>query len=145
VNGVEEESRTGLRNNVEFVSLEYLFANADVISLHCPLTPDTEKLIDRSAIAQMKDEAILLNTARGGLIEEFDLAVALRCGKLKAAGLDVLTTEPPGRNNLLIGTENCVITPHIGWSTTEARRRCIEISYINAEAFTKGERLNRVD
>jgi glycerate dehydrogenase len=128
-----------------FVSLEYLLANADIVSLHCPLTPLTEKLIDRNAITQMKDGAVLLNTARGGLIEEFDLAVALRSGKLKAAGLDVLTEEPPGRNNLLIGTENCVITPHIGWITKEARRRCIEISYINAEAFLKGERLNRVD
>ncbi|MDR1068455.1 MAG: D-2-hydroxyacid dehydrogenase [Clostridiales Family XIII bacterium] len=132
-------------DTTEFVPLEYLLANADIVSLHCPLTPLTEKLISRKTIAQMKDGAILLNTARGGLVDEADLAAALRSGKLKAAGLDVLSLEPPVPDNPLIGLQNCIITPHIGWITKEARRRCIEISYRNAEAFVKGERLNRVD
>lgn len=128
-----------------FVPLDDLLANADVVSLHCPLTPLTDKLIDGKTIAQMKDGAILLNTARGGLVEETSLAAALKSGKLKAAGLDVLSAEPPGKDHPLIGLPNCIITPHIGWITQEARRRCIEITYRNAAAFLNGERLNRVD
>jgi glycerate dehydrogenase len=139
------DSAGGANGNTEFVSLDALFARSDVISLHCPLTDATKSMINKDSIAGMKDGAILLNTARGGLIEEFDLAVALKSGKLTAAGLDVLALEPPTKNNLLIGIENCMITPHIAWSARDARKRCIDITYTNAASWINGEKVNRVE
>lgn len=117
---------------------------SDVISLHCPLTPETEKMIDREFIGRMKDGAILINTARGGLVDEDALAEALRSGKLSGAGLDVLTQEPPEPGNPLVGLKNCYITPHIGFSPVETRRVVIETCAANLESFLRGERLNRL-
>lgn len=117
---------------------------ADVISLHCPLTPETEKMIDESFISRMKDGAILINTARGGLVDEEALAAALKSGKLSGAGLDVLAQEPPQQGSPLIGLENCYITPHIGFSPAETRRVVIDTCAANLESFLRGGTLNRL-
>lgn len=117
---------------------------SDVISLHCPLTPETEKLIDASFISRMKDGASLINTARGGLVDEEALAAALKSGKLAGAGLDVLAQEPPLEGSPLIGLENCYITPHIGFSPAETRRVVIDTCAANLESFINGGTLNRL-
>jgi len=129
---------------IQFVNLDFLFENADVISLHCPLTATNKGFINKDTISRMKDGVIILNTARGPLIEEVDLAAALKSGKVGAAGIDVLATEPPDRDNPLIGANNCIVTPHIAWLTKAARMRIMEISYRNLEAFLKKESLNRI-
>jgi glycerate dehydrogenase len=103
-----------------------------------------EPIITAENIEKMKDGVIILNTARGALINEFDLAVALKVGKVYAAGIDVLSSEPPDRNNPLLTVENCIITPHIAWSAKAARERLINIAYLNLEAFLNGERVNRI-
>lgn len=125
-------------------SMEEALANSDVISLHCPLTPDTVGLINRDRIAKMKPGAFVLNTARGALVNESDLAGALNSGRLGGAGLDVLSVEPPVESNPLFGVKNCIITPHIAWSTREARARLIVEAVENAAAFLRGETRNRV-
>ena len=129
---------------ISFVSLETLISSADIISLHCRMTEENKGLINRETIAHMKDGVIILNTARGPLIDEFDLAVALRTGKVRAAGIDVLAEEPPERNNLLISMDNCIVTPHNAWITRESRSRLIDIQYLNLEAFLNGDQLNRI-
>ena len=101
--------------------------NSDVISLHCPLSADTEKMIDADAICQMKPNAIVLNTARGGLIDESALASALNSGKIAAAAVDVLSEEPPKESNPLLSAKNCVITPHIAWASNEAKMRLLNV------------------
>jgi glycerate dehydrogenase len=140
----QEEETSWKTENIKFVSLDTLFAYSDVISLHCPLTPENKGFINKDTIRRMKDGVILLNTARGPLIAESDLAAALKSGKVGAAGIDVLATEPPGRDNPLIGAENCIVTPHIAWLTKAARMRVMEISYRNLEAFVKEESCNRI-
>ncbi|SCZ77344.1 D-2-hydroxyacid dehydrogenase [Acidaminobacter hydrogenoformans] len=127
-----------------FVPLEVLFAESDVITLHCPQTPETEGLICAESIAQMKDGVIILNMSRGGLVKEEDLAIGLRARKVAAAGVDVLSTEPPKPDNPLLGAPNLFITPHIAWAPWEARARLMEIAVENLEGFLNGEPVNVV-
>ena len=129
----------------ECVDLETVLREGDVVSLHCPLTPDTKELIDARRIALMKPSAFLLNTARGALVNEADLAAALNAGRLAGAGLDVLTVEPPPASNPLLTARNCIITPHVAWATRNARRRLIEITAGNLRAFAAGTPRNVVN
>lgn len=131
--------------NIAFATLDELFAASDVISLHCPLTDSNKGFINHAAISKMKDGVILLNTSRGPLINEADLAQALKSGKVFAAGLDVLTVEPPRENNPLVGLPNCIITPHIAWITRESRTRLIDIAISNLESWLAGENSNCVN
>lgn len=128
-----------------FVSLETLYQEADVLTLHCPLTPDTQGMIRRETLARMKDGIILLNLSRGGLVEELDLAEALKSGKVAAAGVDTLSKEPPTEDNPLLTAPNLFITPHIAWAPWEARARLMEVAVENLEAFLRGEFLNVVN
>ena len=121
-----------------FVDLDTLLVQSDVISLHCPLFPQTRELINRERIAKMKDGAILINTARGGLLEEQAVADALAEGKLRAVGLDVATVEPIQKDNPLLSAPNCVITPHMAWTPIEARRRLLNTVKENIRCFIQG-------
>lgn len=128
------------------VSLEDLLGNADIVSLHCPLTPATEKLIGRPELDLMKEDAVLINTARGALVDEEALAMALRSGDLGGAGIDVLSEEPPVHGSpLLTGRiPNLIVTPHIAWAAREARQRAIDAMAANVAAFKRGDDTNRV-
>ena len=128
----------------EYVSLDELFARADVISLHCPLFPETKNIINAENIAKMKDGVIILNTSRGPLINEADLAAALKSGKVYAAGVDVVSEEPMRADNPLLTAPNCFITPHMAWMPTEARTRLIDIAVNNLRAFISGNPINNV-
>lgn len=130
---------------VQYVSKEELFSTCDVISLHCPLTAETKELINKETLALMKKTAILINTGRGGLINEEALADALNNGRIAGAGLDVLKQEPPEAENLLIQAKNTVITPHVAWASREARMRLIDISVNNVRAFLEGNPINKVN
>ncbi|UKS24853.1 D-2-hydroxyacid dehydrogenase [Paenibacillus sp. HWE-109] len=127
---------------IEWVQLDELLQRADVVSLHCPLTPETNQLINAQRIALMKPTAILLNTARGGLLHEADVAQALNEGRLAGAGLDVLTVEPPKPDNPLLHARNVIITPHIAWATQEARSRLMGIAVSNVRAYAAGSPVN---
>ncbi len=129
----------------EYVSLDELFARSDVISLHCPLFAETEKIIRRENIAKMKDGVILINNSRGGLVDEQDLADALNSGKVYAAGLDVVSTEPISPDNPLLNAKNCIITPHISWAPKESRQRLLDITVENIKAFLDGKPINVVN
>ena len=129
----------------EWVPLEELLERSDVVSLHCPLTPETRGLIDRKAIAKMKDGAILINNSRGPLIVEQDVADALNCGHLGAAGVDVADTEPLSADSPLLTAKNCIITPHISWAPRETRARLMDIAVENLRAFLRGEPVNVVN
>jgi len=124
--------------SARYVPLEELLRRSDVVSLHCPLFPETEGLIRRETIALMKDGAILLNNSRGPLLVERDVADALDSGKLSAAGVDVMDAEPPRPDSPLLSAKNCIITPHISWAPLEARRRLMEIAAENLRAFLAG-------
>ena len=127
------------------VSLDELLAQSDVVSLHCPLTADNKGLICKDTIAKMKDGAILLNTGRGPLIDEQDVADALNSGKLYAAGVDVVSVEPIKADNPLLQAKNCIMTAHIAWATAEARKRLLAVSVSNLEAFLAGKPVNVVN
>lgn len=129
----------------EYVSLDTLFAKSDVISLHCPLFPSTQGIINKYNISKMKDGVIILNNSRGPLIEEQDLADALNSGKVYAAGLDVVSTEPIKNDNPLLSAKNCIITPHISWAPKESRQRLMDIAVNNLEAFIEGNAKNIVN
>ncbi|MDQ0873263.1 glycerate dehydrogenase [Paenibacillus sp. V4I3] len=131
-----------LVEGIEWVQLDELLQRSDVISLHCPLTPATNQLIDAKKIAQMKPTAILINTARGGLLNEEDVAHALNEGRLAGAGLDVLTVEPPRPDNPLLHARNVIITPHIAWATKEARARLMGTAIGNVCAYLDGRPVN---
>jgi glycerate dehydrogenase len=133
-----------LASGVEWGSMDEVFSTADVISLHCPLQPSTRGLINSARIAQMKSGAILINTSRGGLIVEEDLAAALNAGKLAGAGVDVLSAEPPVAGNPLIGAKNCIITPHIAWATHETRSRLLDVTVSNLKLWLQGSPVNVV-
>jgi glycerate dehydrogenase len=126
-------------------SFEELLAEADVVSLHCPLTPATEGMINASSLALMKPGAVLINTARGRLIVEQDLAAALDAGRLAGAALDVLSSEPPAADNPLLHARNCLVTPHMAWATREARSRLLDIVVDNLKAFLAGRPVNVVN
>ena len=128
-----------------FVSLPELLAQSDVVSLHCPQTAENARMIDAGALAQMKDGAILLNTARGGLLDEQAVADALRSGKLLAAGMDVVSAEPIRADNPLLTAPNCFLTPHIAWAPLETRRRLQAISAKTLRAFLAGKPQNVVN
>ena len=131
-------SHAGPVEGGEAVDLDRLFAESDVVSLHCPLTPDTAGLVNAARLARMKRTAFLVNTARGGLVDEADLAAALDSGTIAGAGLDVLSVEPPPASNPLLRARNCVITPHVAWATRDARRRLIAVTAGNVAAFLAG-------
>lgn len=128
-----------------FVTLDELLAQSDVISLHCPLFPSTEGIINKDSIAKMKDGVMIINTSRGPLIVEQDLADALNSGKVKGAALDVLSVEPPAKDNPLISAKNSIITPHIAWAPTETRARLMDIAVDNLEKFIAGTPQNIVN
>jgi glycerate dehydrogenase len=130
---------------VTFVDLETLLRSSDAVSLHCPLTPQTQGVINRERIGWMKPSAFLINTGRGPLIAEADLAEALNAGRLAGAGLDVLSTEPPPSHNPLLSARNCVITPHVAWATRTARQRLMQIAVENVGAFLAGAPRNVVN
>lgn len=129
----------------EYVSLDQLLAQSDVVSLHCPLFPETAGMINETSIGKMKDGAILLNTSRGGLVNEAALAGALRSGKLRAAAVDVVSSEPMTRDNPLLTAPNCYITPHIAWAPLEARIRLMNTLEENIRAWLNGAPQNVVN
>ena len=127
------------------VDLETVFSTSDFISLHCPLTTDNGEFVNKDLIATMKSSAVLINTARGQLINEQDLADALNRGVIKSACLDVLSKEPPPATNPLLKAKNCLITPHNAWISIEARKRIMDINAKNIEGFINGKPLNWVN
>lgn len=129
----------------EYVNLETLYAKADVITLHCNLTKENKKMINRESIAKMKDGVILINNARGQLINEYDVADALKSGKILAAALDVVSTEPINDDNPLLAAPNCIITPHISWASKESRQRIMNQTVKNIKAFQMGAPINVVN
>jgi glycerate dehydrogenase len=129
----------------EMVGLEELLRQSDVVTLHCPLTADNRGLINTERLRFMKPSAFLINTARGPLVVEQDLADALNSGKLGAAGLDVLPVEPPKNGSPLMGAKNCIVTPHIAWATREARSRLMQTAVNNLRAFLAGNPQNVVN
>jgi glycerate dehydrogenase len=133
------------RPNFRWAELPELLEQADVVSIHCPLLPETKGLIDKASLAQMKSSAFLLNTSRGPIIVEQDLADALNEGIIAGAGIDVLSAEPPAADNPLFTAKNCLITPHIAWATQEARRRLMAMTVENLTAFLKGHPINVVN
>ncbi len=126
-------------------SLDELLRTSDVVSLHCPLTPATEKLVNAERLALMKPTAFLLNTSRGPLIDEVALAEALNGGRLAGAGLDVLSVEPPPASNPLLAAKNCLVTPHLAWATRAARSRLMQVAVENVRAFLAGRPVNVVN
>jgi glycerate dehydrogenase len=125
-------------SNVRQVDLDALFRESDVVSLHCPLTPETTRLVNRERLALMKPTAFLINTSRGGLVDENALADALNHGQIAGAGLDVLDAEPPAAGNPLFAAKNCYITPHIAWATTSSRQRLLDLAVENVAEFLAG-------
>lgn len=129
----------------EYVDLDTLLANSDVISLHCPLFPETAKLINSDTIAKMKDGVLLINNSRGGVLDEQAVADALRSGKIYAAAVDVVSEEPMNPANPLLSAPNCIITPHISWAATDCRQRVIDITAENIRRFLAGDAQNVVN
>ncbi len=129
----------------DYVTLDELLARSDVITLHCPLFPETKGLINKESIAKMKDGVILLNTSRGPLVNEADLAEALRSGKVYAAGIDVVSEEPMREDNPLLTAPECFITPHMAWMSKEARTRLIDIAVNNIRQWMNGTAINVVN
>lgn len=131
-------------DGVEFVTTDVLLAESDFVTLHCPLTPQTEGMVNAEFISKMKSSAVLINTSRGQVIDEQALADALNSGRLAGAGLDVLSAEPPKADNPLLGARNCLITPHIAWAGYETRARLMDICRHNVEAYLSGSPINCV-
>jgi glycerate dehydrogenase len=133
------------RKNFKWASLDELLGISDVVSIHCPLFPETQNLINKNTLKLMKKSAFFLNTSRGPIVNEQDLADALNTGLIAGAGLDVLSVEPPSSNNPLLSAKNCLITPHIAWATKEARARLMAIVEQNLAAYLKGNPVNIIN
>ena len=129
----------------EYVELDTLLAQSDILTLHCPLFPETEKLINENTIARMKDGAMLVNTARGGLLDEAAVAQALKDGKLRYAAVDVVSQEPMRKDNPLLSTRKCIITPHMAWAPVESRQRLLDCVVENIRGFLNGTPQNVVN
>ncbi len=140
----KREWKTPPPEGVEAASLEEIFTHSDAITLHCPLTDATKHLINEQTLGSMKSSAFLINTGRGPLIDEAALATALNEGRIAGAGLDVLSVEPPKSDNPLLTAKNCLVTPHIGWASREARARLIAQTAANLRAFQEGSPINVV-
>ena len=138
------KAQSQLPEGITKADIDTVFRQSDVLSLHCPLTAETRGLVNAQRLSQMKQDAILINTARGPLVDEAALAEALACGKLMGAGLDVLTQEPPLPDNPLLKQPRCRITPHIGWASQEARIRLMHTIISNVKAFVEGKPQNVV-
>jgi glycerate dehydrogenase len=131
--------------NVNYVDIDTLLTQSDVISLHCPLFPETENLINTETIAKMKDGAILLNTSRGQVIDEAAVADALRSGKLRGAAMDVVSEEPISPTNPLLSAPNCIITPHMAWAPVETRQRILDTTVQSIRGYLSGTPVNVVN
>lgn len=131
--------------SVRYATLEVLYREADVIMLHCPLTEENEGFINKESIELMKDGVLIVNNARGALINEADLADALNRGKVAGAGLDVVSEEPISEDNPLLKAKNCIITPHIAWASLEARQRLLDIAVENLSKYLEGNPINVVN
>ncbi|MGL4292273.1 MAG: D-2-hydroxyacid dehydrogenase [Bacteroidales bacterium] len=142
VNALTSKKQNDLPDGITAVSKEDIFSKSDIVSLHCPLTIDTRKIVNETTLSLMKSAAILINTGRGPLIDEQALADALNSKMIYAAGLDVLSCEPPKADNPLLSARNCFITPHIAWATFEARERMMQIAAENIRNFLKGSPIN---
>ena len=129
----------------QYVDLDTLLAESDFVTLHCPLTPATEKLINADALARMKDGAVLINTSRGGLVDENAVRAALESGHLRAAAVDVVAEEPISADNPLLGAPNCLITPHMAWAPVESRQRLLDCVIENIRCFLEGKPQNVVN
>jgi glycerate dehydrogenase len=137
----KEQSPEGIK----LVDIDNLFEESDVISLHCPLTESTRHIVNRQRIDKMQNNAILINTGRGPLVNDVELAEALNNKRILAYGADVITQEPPVEGNSLLNAKNAFFTPHIAWATEEARIRLINIAAQNVKAFIKGKPINTVN
>ena len=133
------------RKNFKWVDLPELLAESDVVSIHCPLFPETRGLINKESLAIMKSTAFLLNTSRGPIVVDEDLATALNNDIIAGAGIDVLSVEPPSASNPLFNAKNCIITPHIAWATIESRIRLMDTVVNNLSSFMKGSPVNVVN
>lgn len=129
----------------QYVDLDTLLSQSDVVSLHCPLTPETAEIINKDTLAKMKDGAILLNTARGGVVNEADVRSALESGKLRGFAADVVSREPILSDNPLLHAPNCILTPHMAWAPLEARKRILASVTQSIEGFLSGNFVNRVN
>ena len=138
-------SPSGMPEGCQFVGLEDVFRSSDVVSLHCPLTPQTKNLVNKQRLALMKKTAFLINISRGPLVDEQALAQALNNERIAGAGLDVLSSEPPEKDNPLLKARNCFITPHIAWATRSARERLLKVVVDNVAAFLAGKPQNVVN
>jgi glycerate dehydrogenase len=137
--------KENVEGEVEAVSMDTLFGQSDVLSLHCPLTPETDRVVNSENLAKMKSSAFLINTGRGQLVDEEALADALNAGHLAGAGLDVLSSEPPSPDNPLPQANNCFVTPHIAWATYAARKRLLAATANNLRSFIDRKTANVVN
>ena len=138
-------SKSELPDGIRKVALEELFSTSDIVSLHCPLNEDTRHMVNSNVLKTMKPSAFIVNTGRGPLVADNDVAEALKNKTIAAYAADVLTTEPPQRDNPLLTAPNCFITPHIAWATLEARQRLMKISINNIKAFIEGNPINVIN
>ena len=136
--------RQPVGEEIPYADLDTLLKTADIVSLHCPQTPENTGMIGSEALSKMKDGAILINTARGGLLDEQAVADALRAGKLRAAAVDVVSREPMERDNPLLSAPNCIITPHMAWAPVESRQRIVDCTVSSIRGFLAGEPVNTV-
>jgi glycerate dehydrogenase len=133
------------RPGFEWAEMPQLLSRSDIVTIHCPLTPETAGMININNLRLMKRSSLLINTSRGQIVVEKDLADALNEGIIAGAGLDVLSVEPPPEDNPLLGAKNCIITPHIAWATLESRTRLMQIAVQNVRAFLAGSAINVVN